>query len=137
MTESAMDLLAREFIQVWSAGNLHLLDELADPDIVVDYAHFDRPIRGVDTFRAALEQTFRHFPDLVTTTRTVLVDGHRAAVEWTYGGTHTQGDLFGVAAAGARVSVRGVTLYRAEHGRIVEERGVADLVSLMTQLGAL
>lgn len=134
---SAMELLAREFLQVWSAGNLHLLDELAAPDIVVDYSHFPEPIHGVAAFRAALQETFRQFPDLVTTPRTLIVDGHRAAVEWTYVGTHRGGELFGVPASGVRVEVRGVTLYRAEHGRVVEERGVADLASLMTQIGAL
>ncbi len=137
MTASAMEVLARKFIQVWSAGHMDRLDELAAPDIVVDYAHFPEPIHGVEAFRSALEQTFHHFPDLVTSARTVLVDGHEAAVEWTYEGTHTQGELFGVAPAGARVKVRGMTLYRAEKGRVVEERGVADVLSLMAQVGAL
>ncbi|HKK27411.1 MAG TPA: ester cyclase [Gemmatimonadota bacterium] len=129
--------IARRFLQVWTPGNLDLLEQLADPDIVVDYAHFGEPVRGVDAFRRTLEESFRDFPDLVTTAHTVVAAGDRAAVEWTYEGTHRDGELFGVEPVGTRVRVRGASFYRIRDGRVVEERGVADILGLMVQLGAL
>ena len=128
--------LARRFIQVWSAGNLHLLDELAAPEIVVDYAHFPEPLEGVDAFRAVLEETFHHFPDLRIEVDALTPGPGAAAVEWRYTGTHRQGKLFGVEPAGARVEVPGFTLYRMRDGRVVEERGVVEVPELKRQLGA-
>lgn len=137
MAEQESGVIAREFIQAWSAGHLDVLDRLADPDIVVRYSHFPEPVRGRAAFRSVLEQTFHHFPDLVTTPETVVADGERAAVQWSYEGTHRVGELFGVAPAGARVRVQGVTVYRIREGRVVEESGVVDTMALMRQLGAL
>ncbi len=36
-----------------------------------------------------------------------------------------------------QVRVAGMTFYRVVDGRVVEERGVADVLGLMQQLGAL
>ena len=131
-----VERVAREFIQVWSVGNLDILDRLADEDIRVTYSHFGEPIQGVPAFRSALEETFAHFPDLETTARTIVADGENAAVEWQYEGTHRHGELFGVEPSGRRVRVSGMTFYRIVNGRVVEERGVADVLGLMRQVGA-
>jgi steroid delta-isomerase-like uncharacterized protein len=137
MPTQESEAVARRFIQVWGAGRLDLLDELADPDIEVSYTHFEEPLRGVDAFRGALEETFRHFPDLTIAPESVIAQDDRSAVAWTYGGTHRHGELFGVAPSGARVEVQGTTLYRIADGRVVAERGVVDVLGLMAQLGAL
>lgn len=129
--------VARKFIQVWSAGNLDLIDRLAHPDLEVRYTHFPEPIKGRAAFRAVLQDTFRHFPDLVTTARAVIPGEHEAAVEWQYEGTHTHGELFGVEPSGRRVRVTGMTMYRIRDGKVVDERGVVDVLGLMTQVGAL
>jgi steroid delta-isomerase-like uncharacterized protein len=131
------EAIARRFIHVWSAGHLKLLDELADPEIEVSYAHFQEPLRGVDAYRAALEETFDHFPDLSIAPTTVIAQDELAAVEWVYEGTHSEGELFGVPASGVRVEVRGATVYQIHDDRVMEERGVVDVLGLMTQLGAL
>ncbi len=134
MTGRTIEWVAREFIQVWSAGNIELLDRLASEDLRVAYSHFPEPIVGREAFRGILEETFRHFPDLKTTARTIIADGERAAVEWEYEGTHQHGELFGAQPDGRRVRVAGMTFYRVVDGRVVEERGVADVLGLMEQL---
>ena len=136
LTAQDVERIAREFIQVWSVGNLDVLDRLASEDLEVAYAHFPEAIVGRRAFRSALEETFMHFPDLKTTARTIIADGERAAVEWRYEGTHRHGDLFGIQPSGRRVRVSGTTFYRVRDGRVVEERGVVDVLGLMQQLGA-
>lgn len=135
MGEGEAGRIARAFLQVWTHGNLDLLDELADPEIVVRYSHFPEPVRGVDAFRSVLEDTFRCFPDLETTADRVIAEGDRAAVAWHYEGTHRAGELFGIEPTGTRVRVSGITLYRVEDGRVVEAEGIADVMGLMSQLG--
>lgn len=137
MTTNETERIAREFLRVWTPGNLDVLERLADPDIVVDYAHFEAPVKGVAAFRETLEESFRSFPDLETAALGVVAQDDRAAVEWEYEGTHRQGALFGAEPSGARVRVRGMSLYRIRDGRVVEERGVADILGLMAQLGAV
>lgn len=129
--------IAREFIQVWSVGNLDVLERLGAEDLRVEYSHFLEPIQGRGAFRAVLEETFRAFPDLETTARTVIAAGGDAAVEWEYEGTHEGGEVFGVQPTGRRVKVAGTTFYRIVRGKVVEERGVVDVLGLMRQLGAL
>lgn len=137
MTDSDIEHIAREFIQLWTAGNLDILGRLAHPELEVRYAHFPEPVRGPAAFRAVLEETFSYFPDLTTTADTVLVQGDQAAVAWHYEGTHQHGEPFGVQPGGKRVRVDGMTMYRVAGGKVVVERGVVDVLGLMTQLGAL
>lgn len=136
MTVKEAERVAREFIRVWSVGNLDVLDRLASDDLEVAYSHFPEAIVGKHAFRSTLEETFTHFPDLEIEARTIVAEGDRAAVEWQYEGTHQHGELFGVQPSGRRVRVSGVTLYRIVSGRVVEERGVVDVLGLMQQLGA-
>lgn len=137
MNAKETERVARDFIQVWGVGNLDVLDRLASDDLEVTYSHFPEPIVGRHAFRSTLEETFTHFPDLEISPRTIVAEGERAAVEWQYEGTHQHGELFGVQPTGRRVRVSGVTFYRVVNGRVVEERGVVDVLGLMQQLGAL
>lgn len=131
------EAVARRFLQVWNAGGESLVDELAAPDLVVSYTHFPEPLRGAEMFKQALRQTHEYFPDLEIAADEVIATEHTAVVRWTYRATHQRGELFGVEAAGKRVEVRGITLYRIERGRVQREEGVVDNLSLMTQLQAI
>jgi len=137
VTVEEVERIAVEFLRVWTVGNLEVLERLGSEDLRVDYAHFLEPLLGREAFRSALEETFGYFPELETTPRTVIADGENAAVEWHYEGTHRHGELFGVQPSGKRVRVRGTTFYRIVNGKVVEERGVVDVLGLMQQLGAL
>ena len=55
-------------------------------------------------------------------------------VRWTYRGTHQGQELFGIPPTGAPVEVQGITIYRIEGGRVVEEVGVGDTATLRAQL---
>ena len=66
----------------------------------------------------------------------MIAEGDRVVVVWHYEGTHQQGEVFGMAPAGRRVRVAGVTTYRIAGGKVAEEYGVVDNLSLMQQLQA-
>jgi predicted ester cyclase len=65
----------------------------------------------------------------------LLAEGSKVAVATTLTGRH-DGELFGLPPTGRRVSIAGVDIVRIERGKIVEHRGLTDLVGLMRQLGA-
>ncbi|MCG2590468.1 ester cyclase [Rhodohalobacter sulfatireducens] len=60
-----------------------------------------------------------------------------ATIIWEYNGTHENGNLFGVESSGKKVTVRGMTFLKCENGKVIEEKGIVDNLSLLMQLGAL
>ena len=128
--------IARRFIQAWNAGRLHIVDEIAAPELTVSYTHFPEPFCGPEAFKEMLSQTHQYFPDLAIEINAVVADEEQAVVHWTYRGTFQEGELFGIAASGQRVEVTGITMYQIADGKVWSERGVVDTFSLMMQLGA-
>ncbi|WP_179862299.1 ester cyclase [Longibacter salinarum] len=128
--------VAQRFVQVWNAGRLDVIDDVAASEIIVDYPHFPEPLRGEEAFRKVMEKTYRFFPDLEIEVQDLVAGEEKAAVRWTYRGTHTTGEMFGVEADGTVVEVSGLSMYEIERGRVVSDRGVVDNLGLMDQLGA-
>jgi predicted ester cyclase len=129
----------RELVQ-----RLHtaLLDS-RDPEVVDSFfapefvSHNNPPgfppgVEGVKRFFSMFRDAF---PDVSVEIDEVVADGDRAAVASTFTGTH-EGELMGVAPTGRRVTVTGIDIVRVAGGKIVEHRGLTDIVGLMRQLTA-
>jgi steroid delta-isomerase-like uncharacterized protein len=127
--------ISRRFIQAWNAGERHVVDELASPDLVVSYTHYPEPYHGPEAFKGMFSKTHHFFPDLRVEVRNVVADGNQAFVRWTYLGTFQNGEMFGVSASGQPVEVTGMTIYEIEGGMVKREEGVVDNLTLMQQLG--
>ncbi|PQJ26872.1 hypothetical protein BSZ35_18250 [Salinibacter sp. 10B] len=127
--------IARRFIQAWNAGERHVVDEYASPDLIVSYTHYPEPYQGPAAFKEMLAKTHHFFPDLRVEIRNVVADGNKAFVRWTYRGTFQNGEMFGVSASGQTVEVTGMTIYEIEDGVVQREEGVVDNLALMQQLG--
>ena len=101
---------------------------------------FESPAHGVVRGRAGIrgvyEYWFRAFPDLSLSWHSVLVDGDRAAFFWDFDGT-TQGPFFGVARAGARVTIIGAAQYHFKDGEILSVRHVFDFSGMLIRTGVL
>jgi steroid delta-isomerase-like uncharacterized protein len=76
------------------------------------------------------------FPDMRFTVEDVVAEGETVVIRYTFAGTH-QGALRGIAATGKPVAVAGMVLLRFAEGKVVEQRGVWDSLSLMQQLGVV
>jgi steroid delta-isomerase-like uncharacterized protein len=73
------------------------------------------------------------FPDVAVTIDQIVADGDSVAVATTFTGTH-EGELTGFPPTGRRVAVTSIDMVRIAEGRIVEHRGLTDMVGLMRQL---
>lgn len=136
MTAAENKAIAIRFIQAWSAGGQGVLDELAGPQISVHYSHYEEPVVRVENYKKLLELTHANFPDMIITVERVIAEEEQAVVFWTYNATH-QMEVFNVAPTGQPVQVSGITIYRIESGKVVEEVGVVDNLALYRQLGLL
>jgi predicted ester cyclase len=95
-----------------------------------------RASRPIETAHGACTARCRAaFPNFHAEIHWQAADGELVTTYKTYHGTH-QGPFLGLAPTGRRVHFETVDVMRVRDGKIVEHWGVANLFSLMQQLGA-
>lgn len=132
--EAAKAVVRRNTEEVQGGGNYALFDELF-ADSFLD--HTPQPNCTPDKAGAlGLYKTLRAaFPDFHADIHWQRVDGDVVTTFKTYHGTH-QGEVFGIAPTGRKIHFETVDAMRVQDGKITEHWGVANLFSLLQQLGA-
>jgi steroid delta-isomerase-like uncharacterized protein len=132
-SEAAKAVVRRNTEEVQGGGNFAVFEELFADDFL---DHTPQPGRTPDKAGAkGLYRTLRAaFPDFHADIHWQLADGDRVTTYKTYHGTH-RGDFFGIAPTGRKIQFD-VDVMRVRDGKITEHWGVANLFSLMQQLGA-
>ena len=131
MTTGA-DLIHQLHQELLTERDLDVVDRFFAADFV---SHNNPPgfppgVAGVKQFFAMFRDAF---PDAAVAIDELVAEGDRVAVATTLTGTH-EGELMGMAPTGRSVSVTGIDIVRIEDGRIVEHRGLTDIIGLMRQL---
>jgi predicted ester cyclase len=135
MSVTATRRIARRFFDVWH-WDLSAIDELADPELSVRYPLLPREVHGPQEYKHVLSMIHQHFPDFTFRADEPIVDGNRAVVEWSGGGTHS-GRLLGVEATGRQLRFGGVSIYLIRDGKVLREHGHEDVYTLFTQMGVI
>ena len=127
-------VVRRNTDEVQGGGNFELFDELFADDFL---DHTPQPGSTPDKSGALqLYKTLRSaFPDFHAEIHWQLGDGDRVTTYKTYHGTHL-GEFFGLAPTGRKIQFETVDVMRVRDGKITDHWGVANLFSLMEQLGA-
>lgn len=87
----------------------------------------------LDYFRALLQA----FPDLSMRVEDLIADGDKAVARVRVTGTH-RGDFMGIPSTGATGDIQLIDIMRFDaDGQVCEHWGVADMLSLMEQLGVV
>jgi predicted ester cyclase len=137
-------LVGRWFTEFWGPKvNLNIVDELAAPDMLLQYS-LHEPRRGHDDIKAFMRGFREAFPDLnFWGAAELIAEGDHVVGRWEGGGTHT-GPAFSdflhgslPASSGRKMRFTGTTVLRIKDGKIVEEVGLDDGVTALTQLGLL
>ena len=137
-------LVGRWFTEFWGKTyNPAVVDELAAPDMLLKYS-LHKPRHGREDLKAFMDGFRASFPDLnFWGTAPLLADGDHVSGQWEGGGTHT-GPAFSdflvgslPAASGRKMHFTGITILRLKGGKIVEEAGLDDVATALTQLGLL
>src|SRR5256884_646656 len=143
-TETNKEIVGRWFKEFWgNPWNPKIVDELAAPDILLQYS-LHEPRRGRDDVRAFMAAFRDAFPDLkFWGTADLIAEGDYVVGRWEGGGTHT-GPAFDdflvgglPAATGRKMHFTGTTVLKVINGKIVEEIGLDDGVTALTQLGLI
>ena len=135
ISETAKAVVRRNTIEVQGGGNWELFDELFADDF-----HDHTPQPGGKPDKAGVLELYRQlrdaFPDFTPEIHWQTADGDVVTTYKTYHGTHL-GNFLGVPGTGRKVSFETVDAMRVVDGRITEHWGVANLYSVMQQLGVL
>lgn len=134
-TETNKAIIIRMVEQLWNEGQVDLVDEFFKEDYVQHIAG-QPTITGSELVRQYVTSTRIAFPDFQLTIEAQVAEGDRVAARWTTTGTH-EGDLYGIPPTGKQVSHSGTTFYRLENGRIAETWFLADMMSMLQQLGVI
>src|SRR5580700_9202227 len=137
-------VVGRWFTEFWGKTcNLGVVDAIAAPDMLLQYS-LHEPRRGHDDIKAFMADFRAAFPDLgFRGTADLIAEGDYVVGRWEGGGTHTgppfSDFLIGSlpAATGRKMRFTGTTVLRLQSGKIVEEIGLDDGVTALTQLGLL
>jgi predicted ester cyclase len=137
-------VVGRWFTEFWGKTvNLGVIDEIGAPDMLLKYS-LHEPRRGHADIRAFMSDFRAAFPDLnFWGTADLIAEGDYVVGQWEGGGTHT-GQAFNdflvgglPAATGRKMHFTGTTVLKVVDGKIVEEIGLDDGVTALTQLGLL
>jgi predicted ester cyclase len=137
-------VVGRWFAGFWSQNvNLGVVDEIAAPDMLLKYS-LHEPRRGHDDIKAFITDFRAAFPDLnFWGTADLIAEGDYVVAQWEGGGTHT-GPAFkdflagGLSAAtGRKMRFTGTTVLKVVNSKIVQEIGLDDGVTALTQLGLI
>jgi predicted ester cyclase len=137
-------VVGRWFTEFWGKTvNLGVIDEIAAPDMLLKYS-LHEPRRGRADIKAFMTDFRAAFPDLnFWGTADLIAEGDYVIGQWEGGGTHTglafNDFLIGglPAATGRKMRFTGTTVLKVINGAIVEEIGLDDGVTALTQLGLI
>jgi len=137
-------IIGRWFEKFWGKTcDLSIVDELAAPDMLLQYS-LHEPRRGHADIKAFMKGFREAFPDLnFWGAADLIAEGDYVVGRWEGGGTHT-GPAFSdflvgslPAATGKKMHFTGTTVLKVVNGKIVEEVGLDDGVTALTQLGLI
>ena len=126
--------MSRIYEEVFSQGDLGLIDELLADDFV---EHEELPPgvpQGKGAPRAMMTMMRGAFPDFHARVEELLEDGDKVIARVRFSGTH-RGEFMGIPATGKRFDIAVIDIIEVRDGKGVAPWGVMDMAGMMEQLG--
>jgi steroid delta-isomerase-like uncharacterized protein len=128
-------LTRRFYDEVFGKGDLAVLDELVDDDLVEH-----EELAGIPGGKAGLiefvKQLRAGIPDLTCDIHAMVSEGDEVWAHVTLRGTH-QGEFLGIPATGKSIAVDTIDRTRVRNDKAIEHWGVTDVFGMMQQLGVI
>jgi steroid delta-isomerase-like uncharacterized protein len=133
ISEAAKAVVRRNTDEVQGQGRFDVFEELFADDFV---DHTTQP--GTTPDKAGVRKLYGYmreaFPDFHAVIHWQRADGDTVTTYKTYFGTH-KGTFLGIAPTNRKVQFVTVDVIRVQNGKITDHWGVANLLSLMEQIG--
>ena len=124
-------------------GTLHAQGDTAAADEILAEDYVDHDIPGYpgdgtrEHLKAAVIGVRASFPDVKPELLETLAEGDLVSVRVEAGGSHTGEPFIGIPASGKTINWKEIHIFACRNGKIVEHRGVFDMLGIMQQLGAI
>jgi len=134
VSEQNKAVLRRFFAEVWSEGDLALIDELLARDCLGHAARYE--FGGREVLKQLIAAQRMAYPDLQITVEDQIAEGDKVATRWRARGTHL-GEFQGMPPTGKARTWAGITLARLANGKVIEGWTNADDLSTMRLLDVI
>ena len=128
-TDRNKAIVRRFFEEVWNQRNLTAVNDIFAPHVIVNGQDVTPEV-----IKQLIESRLSAFPDIVVTIDEQVAEADKVSTRRTWRGTHL-GEFRGIAPTGKTASWEQISIVRLVDEKIVEDRVVADELSLLTQLG--
>jgi len=126
--------VVRTYHQVWSNGQVAVLDTLVVPDFVY---HFLNGVeyKGIADAKQFITGHRQSFPDWQEEIVDMVSEGDRVVTRYKSTGTQ-RGEFNGLAPTGRKATIYETSISRIANGKIAEQWGFPDALSLNAQFAA-
>jgi steroid delta-isomerase-like uncharacterized protein len=131
--EQNKKIVRRTHDEVWSNGNMEIIDELYSTDYVAHWTS-GPDTQGLDELREVIIEARNTFPDLTENIEQIIAEGDLVVTRFSSSGTF-KGDIMGISPKDQKVTRQEIAIHWIVDGKIVEQWTVADSLVLMQQLG--
>jgi len=132
--------LIKRHLADYSGGRWNEYRASLAEDVTYDEVATRTRAKGIDDYIAVVKRWKRAFPDLAADVRDVFVADDKLMAEIEWSGTHTgpfEGPFGTIAPTNQHGVVKAVLMYRFARGKIVETRHYFDVLTVLTELGAI
>jgi len=129
------EIMRRWFTEVWNKGDVSAIDELLDPDAVVDGLLPDQNHNGRDKFKEFHKLLYSSFSDFDLTVDEVVSSGEQVAGSW-HGTVLHSGPFQDRAATGKRIKIYGTFEGTIVDGKITSGSNKWNYAELLPQIDA-
>jgi predicted ester cyclase len=134
LEEQNREIVRRTHNEVWSKGNMAVVDEIYAPAYVAHYTS-NSNTQGLEELKKTIIEARTAIPDLKEDIEQIVADGDFVVTRFSSSGTFT-GIIMGVAFKDLKVlGHEGIAIHRIVNGKIVEQWTIEDALGLMQQLG--
>ena len=136
MSQTNSAIARRWFKELWSDGDINVIDQLAAQD-AIGHGQIEQDGQiNMDQFRALFLSVRNAFPDIQFTIEQTVAEGDMVVVRWRAIATHN-GEFLGTAPTNRRVEFTGMSMMKMANGKIVRGWDNWDQLALLTQIGAM
>ncbi|MBI3241882.1 MAG: ester cyclase [Chloroflexi bacterium] len=134
MSNTDLRAFAQQYFKYLDRRDLDGLDSALAPNVKF-HGFGPQPLDRAGT-RATMTGFYTAFPDSRMPYEAIIVDGDLVAIQHSFRGTH-QAEFQGVPASGKPVVVHAIVMLKVQNGKVVEAWLNADILGLLTQIGAI
>jgi predicted ester cyclase len=131
--ETNRAIVLRNF-RAFDSGDLKTLEETTAPGFV-NHNPLEGQLQGVKGTKEASAMWREAFPDAKIIVEDTIAKGDKVVIRWFGYATH-KGPFLDIAPTGKRVTMKGITIFCVEKGRVAEQWGELNLFGILRQLGA-